>query len=69
METLTVTTSSIENNKMQLISRCEAAKLLSISIRTLDRIISDENRFTKYYIRGSVRLKLDELLDFIESST
>jgi len=42
---------------MQLISRCEAAKLLSISARTLDRIISDENRFTKYYIRGSVRLK------------
>jgi excisionase family DNA binding protein len=69
METLTARTRSIENNKMQLISRCEAAKLLSISVRTLDRIISDENRFTKYYIRGSVRLKLDELLDFIESST
>ncbi|MCH6255981.1 hypothetical protein MLD52_05435 [Puniceicoccaceae bacterium K14] len=36
----------IEKEHLQLVSRAEAAKLLSVSTRTLDRILADSNKFT-----------------------
>ena len=64
-----INNNQVSKGKLQLVSRREAANLLSISVRTLDRILADEARFTKYYIKGSVRLKLEEIDNFIQSST
>ncbi len=58
-----------ELDSMQLVTRKDAAKLLCVSTRTLDRILAESDKFTKYYIRGSVRLSLAELNQFIQSST
>lgn len=53
---------------IQLVSRKEAAEMLAVSTRTLDRILLEEERFTKYYIRGSVRLDRAEIVEYVFSS-
>jgi len=51
--------------KNRLISKKEATQILSISMRTLERIIAS-GELVKKKIRGSVRLRLLDVMKLVE---
>jgi hypothetical protein len=50
-----------------LVTKKKAAKILSISVRTLDRLIaSHPDQIKKIYLGGSVRIRLKDIHRIIE---
>ena len=59
---------SIPKESYQLISKREAASLLSISTRTLDRLISSGNLPQPIKVGKSSRLRLIDITQFIDKA-
>lgn len=59
------------NNKEQadvrLVSTCEAAKMLNVSIRTMQRL-RDDNRIKYIMVRGHCRYRVADLRRYMEES-
>ena len=49
----------------RLITKAEAAKLLSVSTRTVDRL-SSKNLIEKLHVGGSVRFRLSDVLGIVQ---
>ena len=62
MQTQDTTTQATE----RLITKADAAKRLSISTRTLDRI-AESGMIEKIFVRGSVRFKLSVIESIIQN--
>jgi excisionase family DNA binding protein len=49
----------------KLISKKEAAEILGVSVRTIERMLLN-GEVTKVKVRGSVRIRLNELNEYLE---
>ena len=52
----------------QLVSKKEAAEILGVSTRTIDRMLLN-GEVTKVKVRGSVRIRLYELKAYLEPAS
>lgn len=52
----------------RLIPKSEAAKLLSVSTRTVDRLCA-KNLIEKLYVGGSVRFRLSDVIGIVQQGT
>jgi excisionase family DNA binding protein len=59
-------TSSADQGHDRLISKSQAANLLGVSTRTVDRICS-EGSLEKVFLRGSVRFRLLDIQAIVQS--
>ena len=56
----------MKNEIKKLISKKEAAEMLSISTRSLDRLVASNRGLRPVKIGGSIRFRLDQIMKIVE---